>query len=325
MSVVPERSSSRRWMRWIQFAIVVSLLAWAGVYAARHPDKLEVLQKVPIGYVALLGLSGAITLLLNGLYLRHIMQIFDVRLSLFESTAIAVYSSIGNYLLPMAGGLGIRGLYLKQRHRLPYAFFLSSLGTTYVLGLGLSALIGLLAVAALYIQHGIFNVIVSGSLAGILISSLGLGLLNVEIPRGRWKPLDKLADALHGWQLVRANLHLLMILIAIILLLLVNSWAALWIAFSALGIRLGFVSALLLAMLLELSIVIRVTPAGLGIREAVLVFSGTVLGIEPVTSAIAAVLLRLTGFLANLLLALVLSVLPSVHPKTSLATKEDGS
>ena len=311
------------WVRMVRAALIVAMVVWAGLYAARHPEQLEAIGRVSVGYTALLILSGAVTLFLNGVYIRKVMQTFDLRLSALESTAIAVYSGIGNYLLPLAGGLGARGVYLKQRHRLPYASYFSTVGATYVLGVGTAALIGLLAAAVLYLRDQPTSLIILTALGGIALTSVALGLVNVQVPRHRWKVVDTFAAVLDGWYRIRSDRWRVVILVAIILAEALNTWAAVWIGFSALGVQLSIAVSLLLAMLFELSILVRITPAGLGVREAVLTSSGTAMGIGPVTSVLAAVLLRATGLFANLLLALVLGAAASARwrrPPTSKAS-----
>ena len=92
--------------RWAQVAVMVALFSTAGIYIAGRRDEFDVIRNVSIGYGAVLTLLGAVTLVWNGLFLRHLLRVFDVRLSVFESTAISVFSTIINYVLPVVGGAG---------------------------------------------------------------------------------------------------------------------------------------------------------------------------------------------------------------------------
>ena len=310
---------------WAQVAVMVALFALAGVYIAGRRDDLDVIRNVSVGYAAVLTLLGGVALVWNGLFLRHMMRVFDIRLSILESTAITVISTIFNYLLPVVGGAGARGLYLKRRHDLPYAFYLSSFGATFVLGVGLAAMVGLLAASLLYLRDDLFSPVLVGTLAGIFAVTLVLGLTDVKIPRSRWKPMDYLGDILQGWRQVRSNLRVIATLVAIVFLLLATTWAALLTAFLAVDVEVGVFSALMLAALAELTILISVTPGALGVREAVVVFSATALGVDTFAAVIAAVLLRLTSLVANLLLALGVGIVVYKIPRISFAAKEGNS
>jgi uncharacterized protein (TIRG00374 family) len=68
--------------------------------------------------------------------------------------------------------------------------------------------------------------------------------------------------------------------------------------FRTFGIFISFPQCLFLSSVHVLSLLISITPANLGIAEAITVFSATTIGITPAQSLSAAILGRLVSFLA---------------------------
>ena len=91
----------------------------------------------------------------------------------------------------------------------------------------------------------------------------------------------------------------------------------LYLQFRVFGFDIDFIKCLFLASLGSLSILISITPAGLGINEAVIVFSALTIGITPAQSLLVALLGRVISFLVLFILGPIFSALLIKHHPNS--------
>jgi uncharacterized membrane protein YbhN (UPF0104 family) len=126
---------------------------------------------------------------------------------------------------------------------------------------------------------------------------LGVVLLSPKFPETRYALVNKFIQVLNGWNLICSHKRIITkISLLSAALLLVNTVSGM-ISFSLFGIHITFFQALFMSALGTLAIIISITPAGLGIQEAVSVFSAMVIGLTPAQSLPVAILGRVVGML----------------------------
>ena len=89
------------------------------------------------------------------------------------------------------------------------------------------------------------------------------------------------------------------------------------------GIEINYLSALFLASMGSLGILVALTPAGLGVSEAIIVFSALTIGISPIQSLSVAILGRAISFLVLFILGPIFSIIllrnkPKVEGKNEI-------
>ncbi len=82
-----------------------------------------------------------------------------------------------------------------------------------------------------------------------------------------------------------------------------------YLQFKVFGINFSFISALFLASIGSLGLLISITPAGLGIQEAIVVFSGLTIGIGVHESLSAALLGRAIQMIVLFIIGPIFSVI----------------
>jgi len=118
---------------------------------------------------------------------------------------------------------------------------------------------------------------------------------------------------MNGWNLIRKNKKILSASIVIILTQILISCISTIISYHIFGIDLSFSKALFLTSIGSLSILIQITPAGLGINEIIAVFSGLIIGITPAQSLSVAILGRIVGMIIIFTLGPIFSYILLKH------------
>lgn len=244
----------------------------------------------PAWFAAVIGAEAAL-LMIRGVLLRLLCRRLGAFLGRREATALVAWSSLANYVAPVIGGGGLRARYLKRRQRLSYAHSAGIFGGSIALIYAVVSWIGLILLwswpsfpqperswlLALFAVTG-------GAATFILIwplptpsrrSPFGAALNRVvEV----WRALDARDLAVLG---------------AWVLCYVASSAASVGSTFAATGYPLAPRGALLVALLAELSIVLQVTPAGIGILETAIASGGSLFQIPVAASLLAGVFRRL--------------------------------
>ena len=284
------KASKRNRRLWsiIVLVLVVAAMAW---YLNSQRQMLSAFGQVSLLAIGYLVVTRLLFLGVNGLFLREFASKFGVRLTLKEWFGLSVVTTMGNYITPFSGGMIARAAYLKQRHQLPYAQFVTLLASNYLINFGVIGAVGALILLTFgeairfYWQVFVFFMLVFISIVVLIL---------FPATRLPWK--NRVAKAVNvsfeGWLLVKNDPILLARLVACTLVNILLTGLSLWIAYDALGSRISFRSALLIGLLTSFSLLVRITPGNFGIQEAVVSLASGLLGIGMGQGLLAALLIR---------------------------------
>ncbi len=281
------RSLPRRHSALVLAALCV--LAAAAYLVSRRED-LSQLRLAPL-WLAPLALCELALLALRGSLLDRLCRALGVRLARREALGLQAGSVLANYLLPGLGGTSLRGAYLRGRHDLPLAAFGGLLAATYLLQYLILCAAGL-AVSWLWPA---LPAAVAWVMAAALAAVTALAFLAFRAPRASPDlPVaglrGALASAFAGWRQMRASGLGPPLLLAAAQL--AGTAVALACSFAALGQTLAPAQALFAAVLSEGSILLNLTPAGLGVVEGAVGAAAGLLGIGAPLGVAAAALRR---------------------------------
>jgi uncharacterized membrane protein YbhN (UPF0104 family) len=275
----------------ISLAILATLLFVAAFYLRENRGMvLSLLDVSPIWMLSLIILRVAF-LTTNGLFLREFAAKFGVRLDMKEWFGLAIVTAMGNYLSPFSGGVFARAAYLKQRHGFPYTQFVMLLSANYLVAFWVVGVLGL------FVSVGYIREIDSGwiVLLFFLTVTLLVPLLSV-FPWSRVMGVNRVSHtlnhALDGWLAIRRDKRFLSQLLFYTFLNVAFNAFSFWAAYKALNQEVPIVAALLVSLMAVFSLLINITPAGLGIQEATIALSSSLVGIGPQEGFLVALLIR---------------------------------
>lgn len=270
---------------------LTAVIAGVGMYwAYQNWDSLSRAFALSPSYLILLIplilLSNTWTGLLNQVMATHL----GAPLPLCEVIPLGLASSAANYFLPMRAGAGLRAGYFKKRCNLPLTAFASSMAAVYVMTLLANALMGLLAMTVSWCREGIWSWAVFFVLFAVAGGCLIAIVFSPKPREGTYgsKLLNYLIRIHHGWDMLRRSPSVLAKSAGLSVLLTLTLMIRLFVVYSALGRPVSMDGCLLVAAMTAVSTFVSITPAGLGIREAMILFSSVAIGVSAEVSLLAA-------------------------------------
>lgn len=270
------------------FILVIGALVW---YIANQQELLEALTKITFLDVIFIVMFQLLFLITNGLLLRTFLSKFEVDLAVKEWFGLSVITTMGNYLTPFSIGMIARATYLKKRYDFPYAQFVSLLVSNYLINFFVIGWVGIFVLAVFGPKGEYFWLVMA-----FFIIVIVLVIVFVVSPIGKlpWKNriVNRINSTLEGWKLIRNDAALIGKLSVYALMNVFINGAAIWVSYSALGSKIVFWNAILIGLLTSFSLLIRITPGNVGIQEAVLGFSSTILNANSGQGVLVSLLLR---------------------------------
>ncbi len=266
---------AKKWWQGIILLFIGVLIAY---YLLKHPGTFAPLKHLTVTYALLLVSLRAVILLINGLLLRDSALFFRVKLRPKEWIGLSFVTALGNYLTPFSGGMVARAGYLKRIHNLPLTKFAVLLASCYLIvffGIAVVGLIDSLFImgtsAQLPWQIPVLFGCVAGGVAALVILPLPLISSNHML-------LRKIGEALEGWKLIRKDKPLILRFSGYTFLNIFTNGLLFFIAYRSLGADILFSHALMISLIAVFSLLVNITPANLGIQEAVVSIASGGLG-----------------------------------------------
>ncbi len=306
----------------LQLALSVIILGVFAVYFLANRHQFDPLLHIKAGYLALIALVYLAIMAVNSLFTKVVLQRFHKFIGFVESYYVTLIASVGNYFAPVGAGFAFRAVYLKKKHGLSYGDYISILSGNYILVFLVSSVLGLWSVLMLRGQHSPKLAVISLFFVAMLVGTLLLGLVRIphhKIESISNRPLRKILKILvqiaDGWKTITASRELLLKLLTLVVGNAVLTFLGVWLIVSCLHLHVAFAGLLVYSVLGALSLFISVTPANLGVKEAVYLFSASVLGLS--VSQVLSIALIDRG-IQFLVLAVSWLLIPKNHQATAV-------
>lgn len=296
-------------VRWLITSIFLGAFV---IYFILNANQFRPLLNIDLWMLLLIAMAEAMFLVSNGLLTQFILRPFGKVISLVEATYVALITSVGNFFAPVGAGLAFRAVYLKRRHQVQYSDYISIVAGNYIIVLLVNSLFGLLALYLLRSRADSHYHLLVATMVFLLVFSLALIFLRVPDKakeaksinlRRLFKLLAKLSD---GWQRIADNKLLLLQLILITIANLLITAVIYWLIIRSLGWSVGASALLLFSVFSVLSLFLNVTPANIGVKEAIYIFSAHVLGFSVSQIILIALIERSVFFIMMLAAYLIL-------------------
>lgn len=319
----------KRWRFLIKPLILAAIIAAAGLFLLSSRDHLRLLANIAWWHIVLLLITVMAGIAVNGLIVSVILRTMDVKLAWHEWFGISACNSMFNYFLPGRAANIMRAVYFKQRYGLAYARYVSLLASVYIVSFLVASGLGL-AVTVLY---GIITGRPVGLLVSLFASLLCLTAAGTFVAirtarkdlKTRWDRLNRIMasvstsfTALHADR--RLMRHLVILTAAAIFIFSLQ----VYLSFTAVGITITPLEAVIIQALEFFSWVISITPANLGVREAIISGTAGLLGIAPASAAVAAIVSRAAFMVAVFGTGTIFAQVLAYSPARNRPEKENG-
>jgi uncharacterized membrane protein YbhN (UPF0104 family) len=257
-------------------------------YVRNNLSDFTKISDISTPYLFMIGCVCVAMLIVNGLFLRALTISFDIDLNFFEYFSLSVVTSFGNLFLPMKGGSAFRAVYLKSRHDFDYSYFLSSLAANYLIVFSITSVAALACLGAFYVGYGAASLPVASAFLGV--AAVTSWAILFPPPSLEWIPARSIRERTHqvlsGWNVIRKSRKTVAELCRLSAMNLFLGSLITWLEFAAFhmkdahGNEIGFLQAAIFSCIGALTFLISITPAALGIKESLLMFSSRFLGIS---------------------------------------------
>jgi len=254
------------------------------VYFIFNIESFKPLLSVKPLYLFLVAICYALIVFTNGLFIKYVIEPFKKNISVQEATRVSLLSSIGNFFASSGAGLGFRAVYLKKKHNLRYQDYMATVYGNYLLIFICNSVIALLGL--LFVKRKDGPVYLTLALLFLSLLVVSIALCFVKVPAAKKKPkqlIHRVFYVLHemttGWNRIVRNSRLLMHLCLVIIIQIMLSFCVAWLELRALSIRIGWAEIMLLSILGSMSIFVSITPANIGVKELIFIFTATTIGL----------------------------------------------
>jgi uncharacterized membrane protein YbhN (UPF0104 family) len=275
----------RKRLRTIVTAFVLAIFL---IYFALNINSFKPLLHLNPFLLLLIAVCDLALISANGLVTKFILEPFNKYISISESIYVALITALGNFFAPAGSGFGIRAVYLKKKHNLAYNDFISTLSGNYVIFLFVNSLLAILALYFLRQSYSTSYLTLLVAFIGLFIFSLVLMVIKLPMFNTdksiknkylKWFIIN-LLHVINGWSKIVSNKKLMMRLTGVIFFNFIITLIIAKLEFMSIHVQIGLPELILYNVLGGLSLFINITPANLGVKEAIYIFSSKVLGLS---------------------------------------------
>lgn len=264
-------------------------------YLALQRDILEAIRTIPVWMAIVIVVVSGGALVIQAVQFRTAVRIQQIDMPLLESTALTAANTMANYYLPVRGGMVVRAAYMKRVYRFPLARYGALTVSITGLTILVAALIGVVGIVIAAVIDGELDrraLLVFGSIGGAVVLGMTIAMLLTGFAKGGGRLAEIVTSFRAGiamWVDDRGGL-------AVFLFWTVALFAAqgfrLWLSFRAVGVSVSFSGMMIIQGMAAVAFVFALTPGNVGIKEGAVVFSASLLGIDPDIALLASLIDR---------------------------------
>jgi len=238
------------------------------------------LMDLSAGGILLLAAGSVLFKFALGYNFRVLISFFNIDLVLKQWFGLTCIASMANYILPAKAGTAAQAVYLKKEYDFKYSNFLSSITGFYAVTFLVNSIAGMVLSAYLFSKGKTAGSDIFIFFSAALMITVIFLVMIYHFPKitTRFSFIQGFFDGLKNFHnKPKRALFLIASQVGVILAVGIR----LLIAFRVLGIGIDLVSCMVIALITSFSIFISITPGNLGIKELLITFSSSILGVSP--------------------------------------------
>lgn len=278
-AVARSKKSKRSALRILSWMLAVALVAAIAYYVRKDRALFARLALVSPPNLAILFGIWIVRTILPGLGRKVMIARFGEELAFVDWYGLSMVTNLISLVVPSRGDLFVSATYLKKKYNLPITHFVSTIYGSAVLLAAILCIEGGLALLLLGITQHVWDPRIWGIVIALGIGTIPFALFPQRILKGESWPVRKLRAAIEGWEKLRTDLDLLIILAALSVLDSVIFATWMYASYRALGFEVGIIPVFFAGVATQMSFFFALTPGNLGVREAVVGFVSQVTGL----------------------------------------------
>lgn len=289
----------------LSLLLLLFVVVAGGIYFYANWESIRTLSVNRPVLLLVPGVCFLVSVLLRGLFTLTVLKALGVTLTLSESFALSMVGTMANNVLPVQTAAGIRGYYLKRVHKLPIAYFASTMAAFYVFSTFVASLLGL-AGLLLATEAGVpLRTDLLGLLVVLAVASVMCIFISPSIPSGyQGRVATFLRRIGEGWRLLSRSRSTLFVALLTSLGAPLFAAFGFYAGFRAFDVPVSFSGSLLLTSSYAIGGLVALTPGGIGFQEALGVYFGSVLHMDEAILVSILLSLRLVRVIVSMLFGL---------------------
>lgn len=299
----PPEPKKRNYRKHILNFFGIFIIALLILYLYNNREVFVTLKNVKWQQILWIAVLDIVAFLIGTVLNMSLIHRFDRRVSFLDCFFLQYVNNFLNKILPtIGGGAAFRAVYLKKKYNFPYSQFVSTVGGLYVISFLSVAIVGIICLLAIYVQYGVFNIIILLAFIALLLPCLFIILFSPRLPDSNNRLLKAFRSVVYGWNIIKQDPKFILIYILLSILLLLISALQILISYQALGVETGFIPMLFLATLGIILAFLNFTPDGIGVKEIIYVFSSELVQLPDDILVLGSLVLRAVSFGTTLII-----------------------
>tara|TARA_A100001011_G_C14322733_1_gene851736 strand:+ start:8825 stop:9751 length:927 start_codon:yes stop_codon:yes gene_type:complete len=255
-------------------------------YIYNNPSVFDIFNLLSLDVIFLLLFIKSLTLLLNGLFNKTLLQAFEAKMNNYDSLYVGSITYLGNLFLPARIGGSLRLIFFNKKFKIKSSYLVSIFAYFFVIAILINSIFGIISVLLIssnfditVILWTLFNLSFAVTTAYLLVNKF-----KVRKKTYSSKIIDRILnfikDSKDGWNRISSVKKLNSNLLTIYSLNYLFFLLEILIIIYFIGENFNFLNIVFYNSISVISNLIGITPASLGIKEALTIFSQDLIGLS---------------------------------------------
>lgn len=261
----------------ISSILTIIILLIMGVYLYQNRSLFNNLTKLAPWIIILVGVLHPMYISVIALTNKLIIDNLGKTITFWDAFMLQFVNYLLNRFIAESGAV-YRGAYLKTQHDFPVSKYLSSIGGSYIIGMMTNAIVGIILSIIIFYQQNTFNLIVFLFLLVIFVVTTLFMFVKSNLKPKNWL-FKRLNQVIAGWLEIKSNPKLVLRIILLNILSTIVNSISIYLIYRGLDAKIKLLNSFYYFSISFFTTLVNITPGGLGINEALLMFSSNVIGI----------------------------------------------
>jgi len=270
-----KRQRGSSW-RFLKIALYLATLAGLALFVLNNVEQFKVLFALPPEKICIIMLLSSMPPFVNSFRFRQVIRLFGGNLQFKEWFGLTMCNTFYNYIFPGQAGLILRAAYLKKMHQFAYSKYIGLVGLNYLINFFMAACLAIPLTGFLLLSGSPQPAFISktfvlscGLLVLVVAGTIFLKKRLPERPEGRSRVTLCLTELL---AVLRDSPGKLMTVGLLQVLFVILATGRIFYMFTIFGVDAQFYQVLLIQILINLTLLVSITPGNIGISEGIMAF-----------------------------------------------------